>query len=99
MKGGNGAHECPTHLSIYPVSSIILLIYHRFFLLLSLHIHIVPYQTIHKRPLLGEFPGVDHVVLGGFRVIGELHDDELVLIVAAIEKNGFLRQTVSPVWR
>lgn len=37
------------------------------------------------------------MVLRGFRVIGELHDDEPVLVVAAIEKNGLLRGTVAPV--
>lgn len=42
---------------------------------------------------------IDHLVLGGLGVFGELHDDEPVLVVAAVEEDRLLRRTVAPVRR
>lgn len=43
--------------------------------------------------------GGDHLVLRGFRVFGELHHDEPVLVVAAVEEDGLLGRPVAPVGR
>ena len=41
--------------------------------------------------------GPDHLLLGGLGVGGELHDDEPVLVVTAVEKDRLLGRPVAPV--
>jgi hypothetical protein len=43
--------------------------------------------------------GVDHLFLGGLGVGGEPHEDEPVLVVAAVEEDGLLGRPVAPVRR
>ena len=43
--------------------------------------------------------GLDHLLLGWLGVGGELHDDEPVLVVAAVEEDRLLGRAVAPVRR